>query len=89
MEKSKIREYIYWRSYPMVFILMGWFFFVMSINMICKVEGGMIMGIFPIVWYMLFWVGDFFEWASFKVVDLMIYLTGKNLEIKKVVQNGI
>jgi hypothetical protein len=85
MKKSKIREYISWKSYPIVFILMGWFFFVMSIKMIYKVEGWrwIVIGLFPIVWYMSFWVGVFFEWISFKVVDLMIYLTGKNLEIKK------
>ena len=83
MEKSKIREYIYWRSSPMVFILMGWFFFVLIINMIYKVESGMIMGIFPIAWYMLFWVGDLFEWISFKIVDLMVYLTKKGMESEK------
>jgi len=83
MEKSKIREYIYWRSYPMVIILMGWFFFVLIINMIYKVESGMIMGIFPIAWYMLFWLGVFFEWISFKIVDLMIYLTKKGMESEK------
>jgi hypothetical protein len=67
----------------MVFILMGWFFFVLIINMIYKVESGMIMGIFPIAWYMLFWVGDFFEWISFKIVDLMVYLTKKGMKSEK------